>query len=163
MADVRAEDSDHRPRLDRVAGNPCRARAARGRHRRQRRQRRHRAPQAAQAAPTATGAARGAAAAATGPCPRGGRPQLVGPVTSGSMNPFWIGGAALFIWALILAFALGLRSEGFPRDDRQMRGVLVISVALTIAAIATAIIGGITGAGETKGLRHGPEVAKHSE
>jgi hypothetical protein len=79
------------------------------------------------------------------------------------MNPFWIGGSVLFVWALILAFALGLRSEGFPRDDRQMHGVMIISVVLTIAAIATAVIGGITGAGESKGLRHGPEVAKHSE
>jgi hypothetical protein len=79
------------------------------------------------------------------------------------MNPFWIAGGLLFVWALILAFALGLRSEGFPRDDGQMRGVIVISVVLTIAAIATAVIGGITGAGDTKGLRHGPEVAKHSE
>jgi hypothetical protein len=79
------------------------------------------------------------------------------------MNPFWIGGALLFVWALILAFALGLRSEGFPRDDRQMRGVLVVSVVLAVAAIASAIVGGITGAGAEKGLRHGPEVAKHSE
>jgi hypothetical protein len=79
------------------------------------------------------------------------------------MNPFWIGGVVLFVWALILAFALGLRSEGFPRDDRQMRGVIIVSVVLTIAAISTAVIGGITGAGADKGLRHGPEVAKHSE
>ena len=75
------------------------------------------------------------------------------------MNPFWIGGAALFIWALILAFALGLRSEGFPRDDGQMRAVITISVVLTLAAIATAVIGGITGAGASKGVRHGKEVA----
>jgi hypothetical protein len=79
------------------------------------------------------------------------------------MNPFWIGGGVLFVWALILAFALGLRSEGFPRDDGQMRGVIVVSVILTVVAISTAIIGGITGAGESKGLRHGPEAAKHSE
>jgi hypothetical protein len=79
------------------------------------------------------------------------------------MNPFWIGGGALFVWALILAFLLGLRSEGFPRDDGQMRAVIGISIVLTLIAIGTAIIGGITGAGETKGLRHGPEVAKHSE
>ena len=78
------------------------------------------------------------------------------------MNPFWIGGGVLFVWALVLAFMLGLRSEGFPRDDRQMRVVLVISVALTAIAISTAVIGGITGAGASKGLRHGPEVAKHS-
>lgn len=79
------------------------------------------------------------------------------------MNPFWIGGAALFVWALILAFLLGLRSEGFPRDDGQMRVVIGISIVLTLIAVSTAIIGGITGAGESKGLRHGPEVAKHSE
>ena len=79
------------------------------------------------------------------------------------MNPFWIGGIILFVWALFLAFALGLRSEGFPRDDKQMRGVIVVSVVLTVIAISTAIIGGITGAGETKGLRHGPEAAKGSE
>jgi hypothetical protein len=79
------------------------------------------------------------------------------------MNPFWIGGALLFIWALILSFALGLRSEGFPRDDRQFRLVCGISVVLTATAISCAIIGGITGAGADKGVRHGPEVAKHSE
>ena len=79
------------------------------------------------------------------------------------MNPFWFGGVALFVWALILAFLLGLRSEGFPRDDGQMRAVIGISIVLTLVAIGSAIIGGITGAGETKGLRHGPEVAKHSE
>jgi hypothetical protein len=79
------------------------------------------------------------------------------------MNPFWIAGPLLFVWALVLAFALGMRSEGFPRDDRQERVVITISVVLTIAAISSAIIGGITGAGKDKGLRHGPEVAKHSE
>jgi hypothetical protein len=80
------------------------------------------------------------------------------------MNPFWIAGVLLFVWALVLAFGLGLRSEGFPRDESQMRGVLAISVVLTVAAIASAVIGGITGAGESKGLRHGPPVAgKHSE
>jgi hypothetical protein len=73
------------------------------------------------------------------------------------MNPFWIFGPLLFIWALVLAFALGLRSEGFPRDDGQMKGVIAISVVLTVLAIGSAIIGGITGAGEEKGLRHGPE------
>lgn len=85
-------------------------------------------------------------------------------LASWSFNPFWVGGALLFIWALILAFALGLRSEGFPRDDGQMRGVLAVSVVLAAVAIATAIIGGVAGAGETTGVRHGPPVAgKHSE
>ena len=79
------------------------------------------------------------------------------------MNPFWIGGAALFLWALFLSFALGLRSEGFPRDDKQMKTVMTISVVLTVVAISTAIIGGITGAGEGKGVRHSPTKAKTSE
>jgi hypothetical protein len=79
------------------------------------------------------------------------------------MNPFWIAGGALFLWAVFLSFVLGLRSEGFPRDDGQARAVMVISTVLTLAAIASAIIGGITGAGESTGLRHGPETAKHSE
>jgi hypothetical protein len=79
------------------------------------------------------------------------------------MNPFWIAGGALFVWALILAFALGLRSEGFPRDDGQAKTVMLISTVLTLAAIVTAIVGGITEAGADKGLRDGPHVEKHSE
>lgn len=79
------------------------------------------------------------------------------------MNPFWIGGSVLFLWALFLAFALGLRSEGFPRDDKQMRGVITVSAVLVLIAIATAIIGGITGAGDSTGLRRGKETAKSSE
>lgn len=85
-------------------------------------------------------------------------------LAASSFNPFWIGGSLLFIWALVLAFALGLRSEGFPRDDGQMRGVLMVSAVLTAIAIATAIIGGVMGAGENTGVRHGPPVAgKHSD
>lgn len=79
------------------------------------------------------------------------------------MNPFWICGSILFLWALFLSFALGLRSEGFPRSDSQMRAVIAVSVVLTVAAISAAIIGGVTGAGEGKGVRHGPEAAAHSE
>jgi hypothetical protein len=78
------------------------------------------------------------------------------------MNPFWIGGLLLFVWAIVLSFALGMRNEGFPRDDGQMRTVIGISVVLTVVAISCAIIGGITGAGEGKGLRKGAEI-QHSE
>lgn len=81
------------------------------------------------------------------------------------MNPFWIGGGVLFVWALILAFALGMRNEGFPRDDGQLRGVIVVSLVLTAIAVTTAIVSGISGAGADKGLRHGPSTGaeKHSE
>jgi hypothetical protein len=78
------------------------------------------------------------------------------------MNPFWIGGPLLFLWALFLAFALGMRSEGFPRDDGQMKLVMGISILLTAIAISCAVIGGITGAGADKGLRKGAEV-QHSQ
>jgi hypothetical protein len=43
-----------------------------------------------------------------------------------------------------------------------MRTVITISVVLAVAAISSAIIGGVTGAGQDKGLRHGPEKAKSS-
>jgi hypothetical protein len=79
------------------------------------------------------------------------------------MNPFWIAGALFAVWALILAFALGLRSEGFPRTDREMKGVMAISIILCFFAISAAIIGGITGWGKNTGFRHGSETAKHSE
>jgi hypothetical protein len=76
------------------------------------------------------------------------------------MNPFWIFGPLLFVWALVLAFALGLRSEGFPRDDKQMRTVIAVSIVLAFCAITSAVLAGIEGWGQTKGLRHGPEKAK---
>jgi hypothetical protein len=79
------------------------------------------------------------------------------------VNPFWITGSALALWAVILAFALGLRSEGFPRSDSQAKTVMAISAVLALAAIVSAIAGGISGAGEGTGFRHGPETAKHSE
>jgi hypothetical protein len=79
------------------------------------------------------------------------------------VNPFWITGCLFAVWALILAFAFGLRSEGFPRDDRQMKTVMGISIVLAVLAITGAIIGGITGWGENTGFRHGEETAKHSE
>ncbi|MEA2425074.1 MAG: hypothetical protein QOH13_1484 [Thermoleophilaceae bacterium] len=79
------------------------------------------------------------------------------------MNPFWIFGSLLALWAIFLAFALGMRSEGFPRSDGQAKTVMLVSAVLTLAAITSAIIGGIAGLGDTTGFRHGPETAKHSQ
>src|SRR3954469_15830139 len=79
------------------------------------------------------------------------------------VNPFWFVGAAAAIWAIVLTFALGLRSEDFPRDDRQQKMVMLISALLVAGAIGTAVYGGIKGLGENHGFRHGPEVAKKSE
>jgi hypothetical protein len=40
---------------------------------------------------------------------------------------------------------------------------MLVSAVLTLAAITSAIIGGIAGLGDTTGFRHGPETAKHSQ
>ena len=75
------------------------------------------------------------------------------------MNPFWFLGGAAAVWAVFLTFAFGLRKEDFPRDDGQMKTVMLISAVLVASAIGTAIYGGISGAGQNVGLRHGPEAA----
>jgi hypothetical protein len=79
------------------------------------------------------------------------------------VNPFWIAGFALAMWAIILAFALGLRSEGFPKNDGQERAVITVSVVLTFLAITSAIVGGIAGWGHKTGFRHGAEISKKAE
>jgi hypothetical protein len=56
-----------------------------------------------------------------------------------------------------------MRSEGFPRSEGQAKTVMLISAVLTLAAITSAIVGGITGAGAGTGFRHGAETAEHSE
>jgi hypothetical protein len=76
------------------------------------------------------------------------------------VNPFWFVGAAAALWALFLTFALGLRREDFPRTDGQARTVMLISAVLVAGAIGTAVYGGIAGAGEKTGFRHGPEPHK---
>ena len=79
------------------------------------------------------------------------------------MNPFWIVGGIAALWAVILSFGIGLRSEDFPRDDKQARMVMLISAVLVVAAIGTAIYTSAAGVGEGKGVRHGPEPAGGAE
>jgi hypothetical protein len=76
------------------------------------------------------------------------------------VNPFWFAGAAAALWALFLTFALGLRSEDFPRTDGQARTVMMISAILVAGAIGTAIYGGVHHLGDDHGVRHGPELKK---
>lgn len=79
------------------------------------------------------------------------------------MNPFWIVGGIAALWAVILSFGLGLRSEDFPRDDNQAKMVMLISAVLVVAAIGTAIYTSAAGIGESHGVRHGPEPAGGAE
>jgi hypothetical protein len=76
------------------------------------------------------------------------------------VNPFWFVGGAAALWALILTFAFGLRSEDFPRTDGQMRTVMLISAVLVAGAIGTAIYGGANHLGGNTGVRHSPEQKK---
>jgi hypothetical protein len=55
-----------------------------------------------------------------------------------SKVPFYIAGGALALWAVVLA-AIGLNRPDFPGNARGQRGVIAISVALVVIAIAMAI------------------------
>ncbi len=55
-----------------------------------------------------------------------------------SKTPFFIGGGVLALWAVVLA-AIGLNRPEFPFSNRGARGVMLISFALVVVAIATAI------------------------
>jgi hypothetical protein len=55
-----------------------------------------------------------------------------------SKVPFFIAGALLAIWAVVLA-AIGLNRPGFPYSERGARGVMAISFVLMALTIAMAI------------------------
>ncbi len=55
-----------------------------------------------------------------------------------SKVPFYIGGAVLACWAVVLAF-IGLTRPSFPFGIRGERGVILISLLLAALAIGTAI------------------------
>ena len=54
-----------------------------------------------------------------------------------SKVPFYIGGAVLVIWAVLLA-TVGLRTPTFPRGVGGQRAVMAISFVLAVVAIGTA-------------------------
>lgn len=56
-----------------------------------------------------------------------------------SKVPFFIAGGALAVWAIVM-FAVGMRSPTFPGGQSGQRGVIVVSVVLVLAAMATAVI-----------------------
>ena len=56
-----------------------------------------------------------------------------------SKVPFYVAGAALAGWAVVLA-AVGLTRPSFPNNSRGQLGVMAISVVLAVAAMATAIL-----------------------
>jgi hypothetical protein len=56
-----------------------------------------------------------------------------------SKTSYYIAGAALAIWAVIVSF-VGLRSAEFPGGAGAARGVMAVSAVLALAAMATAVI-----------------------
>ena len=58
-----------------------------------------------------------------------------------SKVPWYIGGALLAVYAVVLA-AVGLRRPDFPFNKRGERAVIALTLALVVVAIAMAIITG---------------------
>ena len=52
---------------------------------------------------------------------------------------FYIVGGLAAVWAVVL-FAVGMRSERFPGSTGAFRGVIAISVLVTLAAMASSVV-----------------------
>jgi len=55
-----------------------------------------------------------------------------------SKTPFYLAGAALVAWAVLLAY-IGLKRPGFPGNEGGARGVIAITAVLVAASMATAV------------------------
>jgi hypothetical protein len=60
-------------------------------------------------------------------------------VTEPSKVPFYIAGAALAVWAVVLA-GIGLTQPEFPGNERGARGVMTISLVLILVTILAGIL-----------------------
>jgi hypothetical protein len=56
-----------------------------------------------------------------------------------SKTAFYVGGGLLAGWAVVLG-ALGMTQPDFPSNEGAARGVMGISVALTLVAIITMLV-----------------------
>jgi len=56
-----------------------------------------------------------------------------------SKTAFYIAGAVLVVWALVLSMAIGMRRPSFPDSLRVERGVIAISVVLVLATVVAAV------------------------
>lgn len=56
-----------------------------------------------------------------------------------SKTPFYIAGGGLALYAVVLA-GIGLTRPSFPYSQRGARGVMALSFALVVIAIAMAIV-----------------------
>ena len=65
--------------------------------------------------------------------------SLIVAASEPSKVPFYIAGAVLAAWAVVLA-GIGLTQPEFPSSERGERGVIAISFVLMAVAIAMAIV-----------------------
>jgi hypothetical protein len=56
-----------------------------------------------------------------------------------SKTPFYVLGLIAAAWAITL-FAIGMRSTSFPGSAGAQRGVIAVSVIVTVAAMASSVL-----------------------
>ena len=56
-----------------------------------------------------------------------------------SKTPFYVLGLLAAAWAIAL-FAIGMRSPAFPASKGAQRGLIAVSVVVTIAAMASSVL-----------------------
>ena len=55
-----------------------------------------------------------------------------------SKTPFYVLGLVAAAWAIVL-FAVGMRSSSFPNSAGAQRGVIAVSIVVTLAAMASSV------------------------
>jgi hypothetical protein len=61
--------------------------------------------------------------------------------TGPSKVPFYVAGGLLFVWAIAVAlFGISRNRADWPASEGAARGVMLVSVVLVVAAMATAVI-----------------------
>jgi hypothetical protein len=65
-------------------------------------------------------------------------PAILAAADEPSKVPFYLLGGVLALWAVVLA-GIGLTRPSFPYNARGTRGVILLSLVLMIATLATAI------------------------
>jgi hypothetical protein len=65
--------------------------------------------------------------------------QIAAEEAEKSKVPFFIAGGLFAAWAIVL-FLVGMRSQAFPGGQSGERTVIAVSLVLTAAAMATAVI-----------------------
>ncbi len=66
--------------------------------------------------------------------------QLVPVLAEKSRTPFYIAGALLVAWALVVSLGLGLRKPDFPGGLPGQRAVIAVTAVLVALTMAMAVV-----------------------